>query len=73
MLAAHMYEPPAPLTNQRPDVTEELQAIVLRCLAKNPEQRFPSAQALENALAGCLSAGRWTEEEAAAWWGANQG
>jgi serine/threonine-protein kinase len=68
MLAAHLYEPPAPLTGRRPDVPEELQAIVLRCLAKDPAERFPSAHALESALAGCPAAGQWTEEDAAGWW-----
>ncbi len=71
MVAAHMYEPPAPLRDQRPDVTEELQAVVLRCLAKNPAERFPSAHDLESALEACAVAGRWTEEDAAAWWRAN--
>jgi serine/threonine-protein kinase len=71
MLAAHMYEPPAPLVGQRPDVTEELQAVVLRCLAKDPGERFASANELDAALAGCPAAGRWTEEDAAAWWRAN--
>jgi serine/threonine-protein kinase len=68
MAAAHMYEPPAPLTSRRPDVPEELEAAVLRCLAKDPAARFHSAQALDAALAGCHAAGRWTEEDAAAWW-----
>jgi len=72
MRAAHVYEPPAPLTSRRPDVPEELQATVLRCLAKDPAERFASAQSLESALASCPSAGRWTEEEAACWWRANR-
>jgi serine/threonine-protein kinase len=45
-------------------VPEELEAIVLRCLAKDPAERFASAATLKKALAGCASAGRWTEEEA---------
>ncbi len=68
MLAAHLYEPPAPLTEHRPDVPLELQAIVLRCLAKDPAQRFPDTQRLEAALASCHAGGQWTEEQAASWW-----
>lgn len=68
MLAAHMYEPPAPLTNHCPDVTEELQVLVMRCLAKDPAERYASARDLEIALADCPAAGTWTEEEAAHWW-----
>jgi serine/threonine-protein kinase len=68
MLAAHIYEPPAPLTGRCPEVPEALQAVVLRCLAKDPAQRFASAGDLENALAACPTLAPWTEEEAACWW-----
>jgi serine/threonine-protein kinase len=72
MLAAHVYEPPAPLTGRRPDVPEGLQTVVLRCLAKEPAQRFASAEGLDGALAACSAAGRWAEAEAADWWRANR-
>jgi serine/threonine-protein kinase len=68
MLAAHMYEPPAPLIGRRAEVTEALQAIVLRCLAKDLAERFASAALLKKALDECPAVGRWTEEEAACWW-----
>jgi tRNA A-37 threonylcarbamoyl transferase component Bud32 len=71
MLAAHMYEPPAPPTTHRAEVPADMERVVLRCLAKDPSERYPSAQDLESALAGCLTPGRWTEEEAACWWRAN--
>src|SRR5262249_4555532 len=50
MLAAHMYETPAPLTEFRSDVPVELQAVVSRCLAKHPAARIPDAISLERAL-----------------------
>jgi serine/threonine-protein kinase len=68
MLAAHIYEPAEPLASRRPEVTEELQAIVLRCLAKDRADRFASAASLEKALAGCPTVDQWNEEEAANWW-----
>jgi serine/threonine-protein kinase len=71
MLAAHMYEMPESLICRCPEVREELQSLVLRCLAKDPAERFASARDLENALAGCPTAGSWGEEEAARWWRAN--
>jgi serine/threonine-protein kinase len=71
MLAAHLYEPPVPPTIHRPEVPADVERVVLRCLAKGPAERYPSAQSLENALAGCLTVGRWTEEAAACWWRAN--
>ena len=72
MLAAHLYEPPVPLTARCPEVPEELQAIVLRCLAKDPAERFASAENLESALADCPMVGSWTEAEAACWWRSHQ-
>jgi hypothetical protein len=43
----------------------------MRCLAKQPDQRLPSAEALDQALAGCASAGAWTPQDAEQWWRAN--
>jgi serine/threonine-protein kinase len=63
-LAAHLYETPA-LPAGAP---EDLGKIVLRCLAKDPTERFPDVSDLDRALAGCEAAGRWGEPEAAAWW-----
>jgi serine/threonine-protein kinase len=68
MLLAHAYEPVVPPGRLRPGLPADLQEVVLRCLAKRPEERFGSAEALEKALAACRDAGRWTEERAGAWW-----
>jgi serine/threonine-protein kinase len=68
MLAAHLYEFPAPLTQHRPDVPGDLQAVVLRCLAKEPAARYADAESLETALASCPAAGAWSAKEAARWW-----
>ena len=66
-LAAHLYERPEPVSKHRPGVPADLEAVVLRCLAKDPVDRFPDAGALEAALAACHTE-PWTEEEAAQWW-----
>jgi serine/threonine-protein kinase len=68
LLMAHAYDPVVPPSRLRPDVPADLEAVVLRCLAKKPEDRYSDADALEKALAGCAAAGDWTEEAAAAWW-----
>jgi len=68
LLAAHLYEPPWPLTDHRPDVPADLAAVVLRCLAKDPAARYPDAPSLDAALAACQAANAWTERDAAAWW-----
>jgi serine/threonine-protein kinase len=67
-IVAHIYEAVVPLTDRRPDVPVDLQDVVLRCLHKEPGQRFQDAEALNQALAHCQCAGRWTEQQAAAWW-----
>ena len=67
-LAAHIYEDPAPPTKNRSEVPADLEAVVLRCLAKNPADRYPDTESLDQALADCRTCGSWTAIEAAAWW-----
>jgi serine/threonine-protein kinase len=54
MIAAHMYEPPEPPSRIRPEIPPGLEAVVLRCLAKKPDERFPDVLAVDRALADCL-------------------
>jgi serine/threonine-protein kinase len=68
MLMAHAYEPVIPLHKLRDAIPSDLEAIVLRCLEKDPARRFQNAACLEKALAQCEAAGLWTDEMAAAWW-----
>jgi hypothetical protein len=49
-------------------VPADLEAIVLRCLAKSPGDRYPTAAELERALSTCASAGEWTADRARSWW-----
>jgi len=41
---------------------------VLGCLAKDPDQRPPSAAALAERLSACQDAAAWTRKHAGAWW-----
>ena len=43
VLAAHMSTPPDPVTKYRESVAPALAALVMRCLAKHPADRFQSA------------------------------
>jgi serine/threonine-protein kinase len=72
LLAAHLHETPQPPSAHRPDVPADLEAVVLRCLAKAPGERFASADELDAALAGCAGDG-WSHEQAAKWWAGRHG
>lgn len=69
-LAAHINEPVPALRSLRPDLPEDLDAIVQCCLAKAPYKRFANITSLEQALAQCSLAAAWSQSEAAAWWNA---
>lgn len=56
VLSAHRTEPPPPLTALRPDMPPDLAAVVARCLAKDPRDRFQSAGELDHAFGQCSCA-----------------
>jgi len=56
MVHAILYEDPPPVRDLRPDVPEALERIVSRCLAKEPQERYPDADAI---LAELVAAGLW--------------
>ncbi len=69
LVAAHLDGEPEPIAERRGGpVPAELEAIVRRCLAKRPEERFASASALRQALERCADAGSWTARDAEAFW-----
>jgi serine/threonine protein kinase len=50
LMLKHAQEPPLPLSSFRGDVSDNVEFVVLRALAKNPENRFQTAADLARAL-----------------------
>jgi len=67
LLVAQMRAPVEP-PSRHGDVPPDVEACILRCLEKLPENRYPSARKLEADLASCACANQWTREDAARWW-----
>jgi serine/threonine protein kinase len=56
-LFCHLIEDAEPVGNLRPDVPQEVEAVVQRMLAKDPAQRYQVASEVAEALAGWAAAG----------------
>ena len=57
MFVKHLTEQPRPISERVPGLPEDLAAIIMRCLAKEPADRFASATALVEALNGRITVG----------------
>ncbi|ATB30691.1 serine/threonine-protein kinase [Melittangium boletus] len=58
VLVAHLQQAPRPAHEVRPGLAPALSAVLLRALAKRPEERFSSAAELRAALEDALSGSR---------------
>jgi serine/threonine protein kinase len=55
IMMQHIYETPPDPTTLNPNISPALSAVVLKSIAKEPEQRFPTASAMTIALAQALN------------------
>jgi serine/threonine-protein kinase len=67
VLAHHLHSPPA-APSRRTAVPDDLERVIMTCLAKDRIDRPQSADAFSRMLEQCADAKTWTEADAAAWW-----
>ena len=68
VLIAHARDPVVPPSLILAGIPEDLEHVVLRCLAKDAADRFADAESLERALGECACSGDWDQDRAARWW-----
>jgi eukaryotic-like serine/threonine-protein kinase len=68
VIIAHAHQPPQPPSQLNPGVPDDAELVVLRCLQKNPIDRYQSAADVVAAIEDCDDYGRWTAADARAWW-----
>ena len=73
MVMAHMQEAPVPPSQKTElPIPASLDRVVMACLAKKPEDRPSTAEALARMLEECKDVGAWTQDDAEKWWLTNQ-
>jgi serine/threonine-protein kinase len=71
VMIAHVRDEVVPPSRLQADLPADLEQVILRCLAKKPENRFQDVGSLEQALSDCGTADRWTQADAERWWHEN--
>lgn len=76
VLLSHLHEQPVAPSSVRKGsngsgISPEFDAIVLKCLAKAPEDRYQSARELQEALERLAESQQWNDRLAEQWWTCN--
>jgi serine/threonine-protein kinase len=68
----HLHTKPVPLSERlEASLPEDLEALILHCLEKDPRRRPQSAPELRERLVACRHSDAWTPLEARRWWDAH--
>jgi serine/threonine-protein kinase len=69
MIVDHVNTLPVPPSQRTENnVPEELDRIILKCLEKDPAQRFQTTMELADALSACARPQDWSRDHAESWW-----
>ena len=69
LFAHHLHTDPTPPSQRTTQaIPAALEAVILGCLKKNPQDRPGNARGLQEQLACCPCQVPWSDEEATAWW-----
>lgn len=68
VMISQVRDPVVPPSRVQDGVPEDLERVILNCLAKDPNERYQDTKTLARDLAACTSAGEWDEDKAEEWW-----
>ena len=68
IMMAHARDEVTPPSQVNPAVPADLEAVILKCLAKKPEDRYQDVRTLGKALAACEASKDWDADKAEEWW-----
>ena len=68
VMISHARDPVTPPSQVCASIPDDLERVVLRCLAKKPDDRYPDTSSLAHDLALCADAPHWSPHHAAQWW-----
>jgi serine/threonine-protein kinase len=68
VLFAHANQPPTPPSQLGIDIPQDVEQVILRCLAKKTDDRYQDARQLLAALDACRDATTWNRDDASRWW-----
>lgn len=68
VMIAHARDPVVPPSSVVPDIPEDLERVVMKCLAKRPDDRYQDAECLGHDLGDCACSHDWDQSRAARWW-----
>lgn len=68
VIFAHVNELVRPPSQWNSAVPADLEAVILRCLEKDPAKRYQTVSEFEEALARCQCADEWNSQQAESWW-----